>query len=96
MTTPKSIKAELLLNLIALPFITERHFSYNCFRMELHKLRVDLIPLGIDLKSRWIEFTGTYGRKGKYKEHYLLDEDKAKAGELYEKINKETCISQNK
>lgn len=86
MTNPTCIKAEILRDLITHPFITEQDYSYNSFRMRLSELRNDLGD--IEIKSEWTDFTNHYGRKNKYKKHYILKKDLKEAKKVYDRINK--------
>lgn len=81
---PKNQLAEVLHGLLTRNEISERDYSLNGFRSRLSNLR----KKGLDIQSKWKDFTSKYGNPGKYKVHYLLSIDLEKAEKIYQEINK--------
>lgn len=81
---PKNQKAEILYDLITSNEITESNYPYTGFRSRLSDLR----RLGLTIRFQWKNFKSRYGRKGRFKVHYLWETHKRKAVRLYREINK--------
>jgi len=81
---PRNQRAEILHDLITSNEITEHEYPYNGFRSRLTELR----KLGLTIRFHWKNFKTKYGRKGRFKVHYLWETHKRKAMRIYKEINK--------
>lgn len=68
--------------------ISERQTSFNMFRGTISLLRKDLQSAGIILKHIEKPFVNQFGRKRKYRIHWLLNSDKKKAAKYYKSLFK--------
>lgn len=82
---PKSRKAELLRDLIMGKIISEQDYSYNRFRGDISDLKN---KYHVPIRFAEEDFTNVYNHKSRFRKHYLLTIDRAKAEEIYMKINK--------
>jgi len=82
---PKNQICAILRHMIVAGGASERKFPFNGFRSRLSNLRNDH---GLNVQVRIIEFTNSFNRDSFYHEHYLLEEDKEAAIELYNRLNK--------
>lgn len=82
---PKNQTCAILSKLILTSGVSERQLPFNGFRTRLSELRRDH---GLNIQVRDVEFTNQFGRDSRYHFHYLLDEHKEQAVELYKKLNK--------
>lgn len=80
----RSQLAAVLKMLIENDFVSERDTPFNGFRSRISDLRLDY---GLDVRFAWVEYTNQFGRKGRYRKHFLLSIDKDKAIEVYNRIN---------
>lgn len=85
MEAPKSQITDILSRLITTRGVSEQQTNYNSFRTRISDLR---IKYGLRIQVRQIEFTNRFGHDATYSEHYLLEEDKPAAVELYNRLNK--------
>lgn len=83
-TPPKSQICAILAHLITRSGVSERELPFNGFRTRLSELRREH---GLSIQVRDVEFTNQFGRDSRYHFHYLLDQDKEGAVELYKKLN---------
>lgn len=84
---PVNTTAQVFKGLIDHPFISERDFNLNGFRSRLTNIREALAPEGITLHFAVQEFTNEHGRKSSFRKHFLLECEKEKAKQVYNKIN---------
>lgn len=87
LSEPKTIKAKILRDIIVRPYISERDYKYNSFRIRLSEIRADLLANKIVLQSKWREFKNEFGRPGQYKVYYILYINRKKAKKVYEILN---------
>lgn len=87
LTKPKTQKAEILEALIYLNGINESMFKFFGYRQRLSEIRRILSNNGIRLRHVSKEFKSTYGNKGHYYQHFIINSDKAAAAKIYAKIN---------
>jgi hypothetical protein len=67
--------------------ISERDFNQNGFRSRLTDIREALAPEGITVHFATEEFINPHGRKRSYRKHFLLECEKEKATEIYNRLN---------
>ena len=67
--------------------ISEREFNQNGFRSRLTDIREELALENIAVHYATEDFTNTHGRKSSYRKLFLLECDKEKATEVYNKLN---------
>jgi len=87
MNKPNSQKTFILYKLIKnSKGISERQTVFNMFRGSISILRKELQERGITLKHVDRPFTNQFGRKRKYRIHWLLNSEKKKAEAYYNKL----------
>lgn len=74
----------LLADMIKGKAISEQQYPFNRFRGSISDLRLEH---GLDIRHADEEFTNQFGRKRKYRRHFILSIDREKAIEVYNKIN---------
>lgn len=82
---PTNQLAAVLAAMIDYEGVSEQDTKFNGFRTRISELRLEYL---LPIESKQIEFENRFGRKSKYKFHYLNEVDKEAAIEVYNKINK--------
>lgn len=87
MNKPNSQKTFVLFKLIKNKRgISERDTVFNMFRGTISTLRKELGEIGVTLKHIEKPFINQFGRKRKYRVHWLLNSEKPKALKLYKQL----------
>jgi len=84
LTPPTNQLAAVLAAMIEQNGVSERDTNYNGFSTRCSELRLDY---GLSIQKKMIEFENAFGRKSKYSFHFLNEEDKPSAVEVYNRIN---------
>ena len=84
--TPLNQKAFILHTLLNKGPVSERDFNMNGFRSRISDLRLDY---DLDIQHTLKDFTNEFGRKGKYREHFLSTDEYEKAIAAYYMMNKQ-------
>ena len=66
--------------------ISERQTVFNMFRGTISTLRKELAQQGVTLKHIEKPFVNQFGRKRKYRIHWLLNSEKVKALKYYQNL----------
>lgn len=81
---PRNQMAQLLYDMIRGKDISEQQYCQNRFRGNISDLRNDY---GIPIRHVDVSFVNQFGRKGKFRKHYILTIDREEAIGVYNKIN---------
>lgn len=81
---PKNQLASVLKLLITTKGVSEQQTPFNGFRSRISDLR---LKHQLNIRTIQKEFINQFNRPSKYNVHFLLEGDKQKAIELYNKIN---------
>jgi hypothetical protein len=82
---PTNQAADILKALIESNGVSELTKKYNGFRSRISELKN---KFGLNIRYVEKEFTNRFGRKSKYREHFLRNADKKEAERVYREINK--------
>lgn len=82
---PINQTADILKALIEQPGVSEAEKKYNGFRSRISELRN---TFGLNIRFVQKEFVNRFGRKSRYREHFLRNADKKEAERVYREINK--------
>lgn len=84
LSPPKNQTAKILKRLIEGEMITEQQTGQNGFRTRISELKR---KHNAPIHFAWKKYTDTFGGESQCKAHFILECDRDKAIELYEKIN---------
>ncbi len=87
---PTNQMAHLLYEMIQGKMISERMFEYNRFRGSISDLINDF---SVPVHHTDVPFENTFGRKSTYRKHYILNIDRERAIEIYERVNNNSRIN---
>lgn len=80
----KNQMARLLRDMIEGRMISEQDYSYNRFRGNISDL---INEYGCPIRHQDVPFVNSFGRKSKYRKHYIMSVDRAEAIKIYHKVN---------
>jgi hypothetical protein len=85
LSPPRNQTCKILKALIEGKILTEQMTSMNGFRTRISELkRLHQVPIHF----AWKKFTSEFGEESQCKAHFILEVDRERCCEIYEKINK--------